>query len=423
MAKKKKNGVNVKIALFVWEYPPTITGGLGTYAHNMAPGLVKMGHEVSVFTLNRGGLPIKETMDGVDVFRPKIRDVSNIFQLIADYNLRKWGAGLKFFSDITLYNILSADKLLSDLIAEEGQKFDLVSYHDWLSGIAGLMVKNSSDIPRVFHVHSTEWGRTNGQGSEVVTNIEKTAAEEATQVVTVSNAMKKDLTNHGWNEGKINVVWNGVDPVKYSPNRISEKDALAIRRKYNIRESDQMILFVGRLTQIKGAMELVRSMSEVKKTYPNAKLVVLGIGEQEHELENLVNSLGLTQNVKLQFEFVSEEERIQHYAASDLCIFPSTYEPFGIVSLEAMAMAKPVVVGARGVVGFAEQVIPNGSQKCGLHVNGGDPNDIAWGINETLRDKDEAKAWGQNGRRCVLDTFTWDKAIADTLKIYQKAAS
>ena len=164
-------------------------------------------------------------------------------------------------------------------------------------------------------------------------------------------------------------------------------------------------------------------MAEVQKRSPKAKLVLLGIGEQENEIQGLVNSLALTHNVKLSFEFVSEEERIQHYAASDVCVFPSLYEPFGIVSLEAMAMSKPVVVGARGVVGFAEQVIPNGPEKCGIHVNGGDPIDIAWGINEALRDKEEAKVWGLNGRRRVLDVFTWDKAVQETLKVYQKVVN
>ncbi len=410
----------MRIALFVWEYPPTIAGGLGTYAQYMAPGLVKMGHEVSVFTLNRGRFPTREMLDGVDVHRPLISDASNVLSLIADHGLRRWGAGLKFFSDIMIYNTLSATKLLNDLIIEQGYKFDMVSYHDWLSGIAGLMVKQNSDLPCAFHVHSTEWGRTNGRGSEVVSNIEKTASESADQVVTVSNAMKYDLTTHGWKEDKINVVWNGVDPSKYDPDKYAKKDIQAIRRKYQINEDESMVLFVGRLTQVKGAMELIKSMEEVKKRSPKAKLVLLGIGEQENEIQHLVNTLGLTDNVKLQFEFISEEERIQHYAASDVCVFPSTYEPFGIVSLEAMAMAKPVVVGARGVVGFAEQVIPNGPEKCGVHVNGGDPIDIAWGIDSVLRDKEEAKVWGLNGRKRVLDTFTWDKAVSETLKVYQK---
>jgi glycogen(starch) synthase len=410
----------MRIALFVWEYPPTIAGGLGTYAQYMAPGLVKRGHEVSVFTLNRGRLPTREVLDGVEVHRPLISDASNVLSLIADHGLRRWGSGLKFFSDIMIYNTLSATKLLNDLIIEQGYKFDMVSYHDWLSGIAGLMVKQNSDLPCVFHVHSTEWGRTNGRGSEVVSSIEKTASDSADQVVTVSNAMKYDLMTHGWNGDKINVVWNGVDPSKYDPNKYTKKDAQMIRRKYQIDEDENMVLFVGRLTHVKGALELVNSMVEVQKRSPKTKLVILGIGEQENEIQSLVNNLGLTHNVKLQFEFVSEEERIQHYVASDVCVFPSKYEPFGIVSLEAMAMAKPVVVGARGVVGFAEQVIPNGPEKCGVHVNGGDPMDIAWGINEVLRDKEEAKAWGLNGRRRVLDCFTWDEAVSDTLKVYEK---
>jgi len=410
----------MRIALFVWEYPPTIAGGLGTYAQYMAPGLVKMGHEVSVFTLNRGRFPTREVLDGVDVHRPLISDASNVLSLIADHGLRRWGAGIKFFSDIMIYNTLSATKLLNELIIEQGYKFDMVSYHDWLSGIAGLMVKQNSDLPCVFHVHSTEWGRTNGRGSEVVSSIEKTASDSADQVVTVSNAMKYDLTTHGWKEDKINVVWNGVDPSKYDPDKYTKKDIQAVRRKYQINEDESMVLFVGRLTHVKGAVELVKSMAEVQKRSPKAKLVLLGIGEQENEIQGLVNKLGLTHNVKLQFEFVSEEERIQHYAASDVCVFPSLYEPFGIVSLEAMAMAKPVVVGARGVVGFAEQVIPNGPEKCGIHVNGGDPIDIAWGIDAALRDKEEAKAWGLNGRKRVLDTFTWDKAVLETLKVYQK---
>jgi glycogen synthase len=413
----------MRIALFVWEYPPTIAGGLGTYAQYMAPGLVKMGHEVSVFTLNRGRFPTREVIDGVDVHRPLISDASNVLSLIADHGLRRWGAGLKFFSDIMIYNTLSASKLLNDLIIEQGNKFDMVSYHDWLSGMSGLMVKQNSDLPCVFHVHSTEWGRTNGKGSEVVSNIEKAASDSADQVVTVSNAMKYDLSTHGWKEDKINVVWNGVDPSKYDSNKYTKKDIQAIRKKYLINDDESMVLFVGRLTHVKGAVELVKSMAEVQKRSPKAKLVLLGIGEQENEIQGLVNSLALTHNVKLSFEFVSEEERIQHYAASDVCVFPSLYEPFGIVSLEAMAMSKPVVVGARGVVGFAEQVIPNGPEKCGIHVNGGDPIDIAWGINEALRDKEEARVWGLNGRRRVLDVFTWDKAVQETMKVYQKVVN
>ena len=108
-----------------------------------------------------------------------------------------------------------------------------------------------------------------------------------------------------------------------------------------------------------------------------------------------------------------------HYAAADVCIFPSTYEPFGIVSLEAMSMAKPLIVGAQGVVGFREQVIPSGPEQNGVHINGGNLADICWGIKEVLCDSDRAKKWGQNGRKRVLQYFTWRMVAEQTVQIYE----
>jgi glycosyltransferase involved in cell wall biosynthesis len=408
----------MRIAFFVYEYPPSLVGGLGTYSQNMAPTLVKLGHEVSVFTLNRGTLPTKEILDGVEVHRALVSDATNVFNLISDSSLR--GSGMKFFSDIQLYNVLSADKLLNKLIKEDGRSFDMVCFHDWLSSTAGLILKHNSELPAVFHVHSTEWGRANGGGSEVVSGIERAAAENADQIVTVSNAMKRDLSDHGWDGRKINMVWNGVDPARYDPAKCSPSDISALRSSYGIGKDEKMILFVGRLSQVKGALELVLAMNRVNKDSPKAKLVVLGCGELGDQIKYVVETLNLSGSVRLVYEFLPEEQRILHYAASDLCVFPSKYEPFGIVSLEAMSMAKPVVVGARGVVGFAEQVVPNGSEKCGLHVNGGDPDDIAWGINEALRDPAEAEAWGLNGRKRVQNCFTWENAASETLCVYNK---
>jgi glycosyltransferase involved in cell wall biosynthesis len=84
-----------------------------------------------------------------------------------------------------------------------------------------------------------------------------------------------------------------------------------------------------------------------------------------------------------------------------------------------MAMEKPVVVGARGVVGFREQVLSSGTDQNGIHVNGGDPVDVAWGIKETLRNPEKARIWGESGRKRVLEYFTWHKVADETLKIYE----
>jgi glycogen(starch) synthase len=161
-------------------------------------------------------------------------------------------------------------------------------------------------------------------------------------------------------------------------------------------------------------------MPMILAEYPKTKLVILGKGEQQNDIIDTANRLGISQNVACMFDFVPENERILHYAASDLCVFPSTYEPFGIVSLEAMSMAKPIAVGAQGVVGFREQVVPIGPDQNGVHVNGGNPTDIAWGLKEILADPDRAKKWGENGRRRVLQYFTWRKAAEQTLQIYDR---
>ena len=88
--------------------------------------------------------------------------------------------------------------------------------------------------------------------------------------------------------------------------------------------------------------------------------------------------------MRFRFDFIPEEERILHYAACDVAVFPSLYEPFGIVALEAMAMEKPVVVGASGVSGMREIVICCGEEQCGYHVDPNNPSDIAWGVMNAL---------------------------------------
>jgi len=409
----------LRIGFFVWEYPPALVGGLGTYAEYVARQYIELGHDVTVFTLNPGNLKTSEVVEGVEVHRPLIVDASNVFPVFVAEDLRRWGTNIRFFNDTFLYNVLSSTKLINDLIKKQGQKYDIVCVHDWLSSVAGNIVKTETKMPVVFHVHSTEWGRSGGQGSEVVSHLETQMAERADRIVTVSNAMREDLVRHGWPESRISVVWNGVDPERYSPARVTSEEVEAIRKRHNIPEDGRMILFLGRLTWVKGVRNLVQAMPCIAAEYSKVKLVILGKGEEQRDISEMANRLKIQDNVECLFQFVPEEERIAYYAASDVCVFPSTYEPFGIVSLEAMSMGKPVVVGAQGVVGFREQVVSSGPDQNGIHVNGNDPADIAWGVKEALKDSDQAKVWGRNGRDRVLKYFTWKKAAEQTLQVYQ----
>jgi len=148
--------------------------------------------------------------------------------------------------------------------------------------------------------------------------------------------------------------------------------------------------------------------------------VVVGLGDMQDYLEGLVRKLKLEDTVKFRFEFVPEEDRIAHYAACDVAIFPSLYEPFGIVALEAMSMEKPVVVGAAGISGMRESVIPSGPNQCGFHVNPNDPADIAWGITSAIQDPQKRTEFGKNGRKRVLEEFTWDAAAERTIQLYEQ---
>jgi glycogen(starch) synthase len=252
-----------------------------------------------------------------------------------------------------------------------------------------------------------------------VSHFEYAMAQNSDKIITVSYAMQQDLARHGWSPSKVSVVWNGVDPERYDMAKCKQEDVAAIRKKYGVPMDWNMLLFVGRLSWVKGVRNLLLAMPSVLKEYPNTKLVILGKGEEQRDIVETADRLNIKNNIAYRFDFVPEPERIMHYAASDVCIFPSVYEPFGIVSLEAMALEKPVVVGAHGVVGFKEQVVSSGTEQNGVHVNGEDPVDIAWGIKETLRNPEKARKWGENGRKRVLEYFTWRKVADETLKIYE----
>jgi glycosyltransferase involved in cell wall biosynthesis len=318
-----------------------------------------------------------------------------------------------------VYNYLSAAKLVNELIKKESMKYDIVVAHDWLSAMGGITVKRESSLPLAFHVHSTEQGRTMGTGSSVVSNIELRGGKMADLVVTVSYAMKDELIQLGFPREKIQVSYNGVDPQKYNPEGISDVVKKKIRHYYGLKEDDIMILFLGRLVGVKGVDKLIMAMPHILPKYPNAKLVIVGVGDLQEYLQNLVRTIRMDQYVRFRFDFVPEEERILHYAACDIAVFPSFYEPFGIVALEAMAMEKPVVVGAAGVSGMREIVVCCGEEQCGYHVDPNNPSDIAWGIMNSLESADKRTWLGKNGRKRVLKEFTWNRIAEKTIELYE----
>ena len=412
----------MKIAVFVYEYPPKIVGGLGTYAAEITRKFVLMDHDVTVFTMNddEGTLPTREIWRGIEIHRPLHIDVSDSLPDVIAEDIKKWGRGIHLFGKLLVYNYLTASKLINELIKKEGMKYDLVVAHDWLSVMGGITVKKESGMPLVFHVHSTEKGRTLGNGSSVVSNIELRGATIADMIITVSYAMKDELIQLGFPRDKIYVSYNGVDPKKYNPEGVSAEQVRKIRGYYGLKDDDLMILFLGRLVGVKGVDKLIMAMPHILPKFPKTRLVIVGVGDLQEYLVNLVRTMRLDDYVKFRFDFISEEERILHYAACDVATFPSLYEPFGIVALEAMSMERPVVVGAAGVSGMREIVICCSEEQCGYHVDPNNPSDIAWGIMNALESPEKRKWLGKNGRKRVLNEFTWSKIAEKTANLYEQ---
>ncbi|HUS75165.1 MAG TPA: glycosyltransferase family 4 protein [Methanothrix sp.] len=394
------------------EFPPRIFGGLGVYADEISREIVSQGEKVSVFTLGDGKLDRHQDMDGVEVFRMHPVPIRDGLDVFLSTQTLSWGEGLRFLEDLLSLNQLSAASII------ENGPFDLCVAHDWLGLLGGMAVKREG-IPLIYHVHGLEVGRTDNPNPQIVA-LEKKGGQVADRVITVSEAMKQELLTLGIPKDKVSVCYHGVNADFLDPDRADPKILAALREKYGFSKDDIIILFVGRLEPVKGIKELFSALPEVLALHANVKLLVVGKGSLEawaaEEIERQDYSC-----VTLVTDFLDAEEKMHHYALADLCVFPSIYEPFGIVGLEAAAMGKAAVVGAAGTSGLAEIVKnPTASRPTGVHVNARDPRDIAWGINLALEDPDRLKSWGKNARERVLEQFTWQKAAERTLAIYKE---
>lgn len=403
----------MRVAYFSTEYPPLVYGGLGVYVDSMSKALVSLGQEISVFTLGKEGLKRHEILGGVDVFRETPVSMRDGIEVFLSSDALAWGSSLDFLMDLLSYNQLSAADLLG-----EGP-FDLCVAHDWL-GLPGGMAAKRAGVPLIYHVHGLEIGRSDSPNPQLVA-LERKGALTADLVLTVSRAMKLQIVSMGVPEERIRVCHHGVDSEFFDPDRAEPKKLQALRKKYNFRDDDVIVLFMGRLEPVKGLVQLFSSMSAVVSSHPEAKLLVVGKGSLEDWARKEAERLGF---VTLVTDFLEPQEKMYHYALADVCVFPSIYEPFGIVALEAAAMGKPAVVGASGTSGLGEIVEnPGQVEPTGVHVDGRSPEDIAWGINLVLENSERMKDWGRNARKRVELEFTLLKAAKRTLEIYEEAAA
>ena len=385
----------MKILMLTWEYPPRVVGGISRVVYDLSHRLIKDGHEVTVVTYRDGETPYFEDDKGVKVYR-----VDNY--MINPNNFIDWIMQMNF-------NMIAK---ANQIIAEEG-KFDVIHAHDWLVAYAAKTLKNSYNIPIVATIHATEAGRNSGIHDETqryINDTEWMLTYEASEVIVNSNYMKNELQRlFGLPYEKINVIPNGVNLNLFN----------GIERDYNFRrqfamDNEKIILFMGRLVYEKGIQHLIAAMPKILEGYHDTKLVIAGKGGMLDELKAQVDYLGISEKVCFA-GYMKGKDVQKMYKAADISVFPSTYEPFGIVALEAMLSENPVVVSD---IGGLNEIVQH--RENGMKTYCGNPNSIADSILELLYNP-ELCANIVKKAKAKVKNYNWAKIAQDTHFIYQKA--
>lgn len=234
---------------------------------------------------------------------------------------------------------------------------------------------------------------------------------ESSEVIVNSKFMKNDLQRlFGLPYEKINVIANGVNTTAYSG---VEKD-YDFRRQY-ASDNEKIILFMGRLVYEKGVQHLISAMPKILNNYHDVKLVIAGKGGMLDELKAQVGAMGLSQKVYFT-GYLNAKQVAKMYKCADISVFPSTYEPFGIVALEAMLAGIPTVVSD---VGGLNEIVEHGVD--GMKSYAGNPNSLADSILALLFDHQLCDNISKKAKAKVKNEYNWAKIAQDTHFIYQKA--
>ena len=386
----------MRILMLSWEYPPRVVGGIARVVHDLSHRLIKDGHDVTVVTYRDGNVPYFEDDNGVKVYR-----VDNF--MIQPNNFIDWVMQLNF-------NMIAK---AGEIIAKEGN-FDVIHAHDWLVAYAAKTLKVSYNLPIVSTIHATEAGRNNGireEQQKYINDTEWMLTYESSEVIVNSNYMKNELQRlFGLPFEKINVIPNGVSASNFT---VSERD-YDFRRRYAM-DNEKIILFMGRLVYEKGVQNLIAAMPKILNNYHDAKLIVAGKGGMLGELQQEVRNLGLGNKVYFTGQ-LSPKQVQKMYKCADIAVFPSTYEPFGIVAIESMLLGVPTVVSD---IGGLNEIVDHGVN--GMKSYAGNPNSLADSILTLLFDHKLCDNIVKNAKQKVKTQYNWTKIAQDTHFTYQKA--
>ncbi len=358
----------MRVLMFGWEFPPHITGGLGTACYGLTRGLSHIKDLEVLFVVPKAyGDEDQSTMKLVGANNISIRqqriDIKK-FQKELDYievdshiipyvdpedywkltkvkvdgekkivhtnEEGKIDFSGKYGTD--LMQEISNYALVASVIAKEND-FDVIHAHDWLAYPAGIAAKQASGKPLVVHVHATDFDRSGGSVNPAVYEIEKRGLDAADKVITVSNLTRIIvIEKYGIHPDKVFTVYNAVEPQEEKKEPIVKKN-----------KGEKIVTFLGRITMQKGPEYFIEAAYRVLQKMDNVRFVMAGSGDMMERMIRRAAELKIAD--KFHFTgFLKGEEVFTMLRMSDLYVMPSVSEPFGISPLEAMQSNVPVLI-------------------------------------------------------------------------------
>jgi len=364
----------MRVLMFGWEFPPHITGGLGTASYGLTKGMATLDDLEVIFVVPKAWGDEDQTMvrlvgaNQVPVAYKKVfykgfkrpverievsskivpyTDPDDFWKLVksevSGYNfyVKTNSKGKVDFSgkyDSSLMDEIYKYSVVAAVIADENE-FDIIHAHDWLAYPAGIAAMEVSGKPLVIHVHATDFDRSGGSVNPDVYRIEKNGMDAASKIITVSN-LTRDIVINRYNidPAKVETVYNAVEPVTIEENCIIKKGF-----------DEKVVTFLGRITMQKGPEYFIEAAYKVLQVMNNVRFVMAGSGDMMERMMRRAAALKITDRFHFT-GFLKGADVFTMLDMSDVYIMPSVSEPFGISPLEAMQSNVPVIISKQSGV-------------------------------------------------------------------------
>lgn len=388
-----ENHKNHKVLLLTWEFPPNIIGGLARHCYGLAKSLVKQNCHVHVITTKLHSTSSYELVDGINVHR-----ITPFHE--QESNFLTWVAGL---------NLAMIDKVKE---LSKHHQFSLIHAHDWLVGTSGLILSKELNLPLIATIHSSEHGRNNGIYTDTQMFIDKKERElinGADQLIVCSEYMREELQQvFAIRHKEMAVIANGID---LDSTEMSYEES---NRDLPLDFNKRLIFSIGRLVREKGFDTIIDAAPILLAKYPDIYFVIAGKGPMYLELEQKIKEKGLEKSVFL-VGYVDDDVRNLLFKSCELAVFPSLYEPFGIVSLESMIVGKPTIVSKTGgLKGIVDHM------NTGLFMTPGDKESLIEQVQFLLEHNALANELGEKGKKAAERLFSWQRIGQETKRVYEE---